>query len=114
VNDVSTTLCELHDQYAEKVNLAVAEDRGDIVQALSDEFASVVSPRHPNPRPMTPSRSLARSERRRHDGPDLLETLGACLVRAFVHDELIHSALPNAPVRHDPPRRRTLRRSWRG
>jgi hypothetical protein len=45
VNDVSATLCELHDQYAEKVNLAVSEDRDDIVQALTDEFASVLSAR---------------------------------------------------------------------
>jgi hypothetical protein len=115
VNDVSATLSELHDQYAEKINVAVSEDRDDIVEALTDEYASVLSTHQRNPRSRTSPRSLARpARRRRHDGPDLLETFGNCLVRAFVNDELVHSALPNAPVRPDPPRRRTLRRSWRG
>jgi hypothetical protein len=40
------------------------------------------------------------------------ETFGNYLVRSFVHDELVHSALPGAPVRPDPRRRRTLRRIW--
>jgi hypothetical protein len=115
VNDVSATLSELHDQYAEKINVAVSEDRGDIVEALTDEYASVLSEPQPNARSMTSPTSPARSaRRRRRDGTDLLETFGTCLVRAFVHDELVQSALPNAPVRPDPPRRRTLRRSWRG
>jgi len=42
-----------------------------------------------------------------------MEALGRYLVRNFVSDELVHSALPNAPVRPDPPRRRTLRQIWR-
>lgn len=42
MKDVSATLCELHDQYAEQVNLAVSEGRYDIVQALTDEFATVI------------------------------------------------------------------------
>jgi hypothetical protein len=42
-----------------------------------------------------------------------METLGTYLVRAFIHDELVHSATPGAPVRPDPPRRRALRRLWR-
>ena len=41
-----------------------------------------------------------------------METLAAYLVR-FISDGLVHSALPNAPVRPDPPRYRTLRRIWR-
>jgi hypothetical protein len=42
MNDVSATLRELHDQYVEQVNMAVSEDRPDIVQALTDEFATVL------------------------------------------------------------------------
>ena len=41
VNDCPPILCELHDQYAEQVNLAVSEGRYDIVQALSNEFTTV-------------------------------------------------------------------------
>jgi hypothetical protein len=41
-----------------------------------------------------------------------METLGTHLVRTFLRDELAHSALPSAPVRPDPPRRRRLRRLW--
>ena len=41
MKDVSATLCELHDQYAEQVNLAVSEGPDDIVQALTDRFATV-------------------------------------------------------------------------
>jgi hypothetical protein len=39
MKDVSATPGELHDQYVEQVNM---EDRPDIVQALTDEFATVL------------------------------------------------------------------------
>jgi len=42
MKDVSATPGELHDQYVEQVNMAVSEDRPDIVQALTDEFATVL------------------------------------------------------------------------
>jgi hypothetical protein len=38
IQDVATTLSELHDEYAEKVNLAVSEGGNDLIQALSDAF----------------------------------------------------------------------------
>jgi hypothetical protein len=38
MNVPTAQLQQLHDQYAEQVNLAVAEDRGDLVEALSAEF----------------------------------------------------------------------------
>jgi hypothetical protein len=38
MQDVATTLSELHDEYAEKVNLAVSEGGNDLIQALSDAF----------------------------------------------------------------------------
>jgi hypothetical protein len=36
--DLTTTLSELHDEYVENVNLAVAEGRDDLVAALSAQF----------------------------------------------------------------------------
>jgi hypothetical protein len=42
-----------------------------------------------------------------------MEALGTYLVRIFIHDELVRSATPSAPVRPDTPRRRTLRQRWR-
>jgi len=41
MHDVSTILRELHDEYAERVNLAISEGRDDLVQALSDEFTTL-------------------------------------------------------------------------
>jgi hypothetical protein len=38
MHDLTTTLKELHDEYVERVNLAIAEDRDDLVAALSAEF----------------------------------------------------------------------------
>jgi hypothetical protein len=38
MNQLTSQLRQLHDQYAELVNLAVAEDRDDLVEALSAEF----------------------------------------------------------------------------
>jgi hypothetical protein len=40
VNDTTLGVQELHDEYAEQVNLAVAEGRDDIITALSARFAS--------------------------------------------------------------------------
>jgi hypothetical protein len=42
-----------------------------------------------------------------------MEALDAYLVRLFINTEFVHSASPNAPVRPDPPRRRTLSRLLR-
>lgn len=36
--DLDARLSALHDLYVEKVNLAVAEDRWDLVRRLSDEY----------------------------------------------------------------------------
>jgi hypothetical protein len=38
MNQLTAQLQQLHDQYAEQVNLAVADDRGDLIEALSAEF----------------------------------------------------------------------------
>lgn len=43
MNDVTTMLQDLHDQYAEQVNLAVAEGRDDLVKALSEQFAATAT-----------------------------------------------------------------------
>jgi len=40
MRDIDTMLEDLHDEYAERVNLAVAEDRDDLVATLSAEFIS--------------------------------------------------------------------------
>ena len=40
MNDASRIMRELHDDYAEQVNLAVAEGRDDIIDALSARFAA--------------------------------------------------------------------------
>jgi uncharacterized membrane protein YoaK (UPF0700 family) len=48
MTDIATTdLRELHDDYAEQMNLAAAEDRDDIIQALSAQFAAVGVSRQP-------------------------------------------------------------------
>ena len=60
MNDVTTMLQDLHDHYAEQVNLAVAEGRDDLVEALSDQFTAtataalqqVVVPAILNPTPL--------------------------------------------------------------
>jgi hypothetical protein len=41
MDDVSKTLTELHAAYADKVNRAVAADRGDLAEELAAEFASI-------------------------------------------------------------------------
>jgi hypothetical protein len=38
MNQLTAHLQQLHDRYAEQVNLAIAEDRDDLVEALSAEF----------------------------------------------------------------------------
>jgi hypothetical protein len=38
MNQLTVQLQQLHDQYVEQVNLAVAEDRDDLVDALSAEY----------------------------------------------------------------------------
>ena len=38
MSQLASQLRQLNDRYAEKVNLAVAEDRDDLVQTLSAEF----------------------------------------------------------------------------
>src|SRR3954468_7143704 len=43
VQEPPPTLSELHDEYAESVNLAVAEGRDDLVEALSTEFATTAA-----------------------------------------------------------------------
>jgi hypothetical protein len=43
-----------------------------------------------------------------------MATFGTYLVCTFISEELVHTALPSAPVRPDPPRNRTLRRLWPG
>ena len=45
MNDLSTPASrELHEDYVEQVNLAVAEDRDDLVQALAAQFAATQPP----------------------------------------------------------------------
>ena len=43
MNELTATLSELHDEYAENVNLAVAEGRDDLVEALVAEFAATAT-----------------------------------------------------------------------
>ena len=43
MDERTTALSELHDEYAENVNLAVAEGRDDIVEALSAGFAATAT-----------------------------------------------------------------------
>jgi hypothetical protein len=43
MNELSTRLRQLHDHYAEQVNLAVAEDRDDLIEALSEEFTTAAT-----------------------------------------------------------------------
>ncbi len=43
MNDLTTMLRQLHDQYAEQVNLAVAEGRDDLVEALSAQFTATAT-----------------------------------------------------------------------
>ncbi len=43
MHDLTTTLRELHDEYVERVNLAIAEDRDDLVAALSAQFTETVT-----------------------------------------------------------------------
>jgi hypothetical protein len=43
MHELTTTLSQLHDEYAENVNLAVAEGRDDLVAALSAEFAATAT-----------------------------------------------------------------------
>jgi hypothetical protein len=41
VPDLPTTLRQLHDSYIERLNAAIAEDRNDLVDALTAEFTDV-------------------------------------------------------------------------
>jgi len=41
VRDLPTTLRQQHDSYIERLNIAIAEDRNDIVDALAAEFTDV-------------------------------------------------------------------------
>lgn len=41
MHDLPTTLRQLHDNYIEQVNIAIAEDRNDLVDALAAEFTEV-------------------------------------------------------------------------
>jgi hypothetical protein len=47
MNDASRNVRELHDDYAELVNLAVAEGRDDIINALIARFAAARAQRPP-------------------------------------------------------------------
>jgi hypothetical protein len=47
MSDAPQLMRELHDDYAEQVNLAVAEGRDDIIEALSARFAAACSQRTP-------------------------------------------------------------------
>ena len=39
--NLPTTLQQLHDSYIERVNIAIAEDRNDLVDALAAEYTDV-------------------------------------------------------------------------
>lgn len=41
MSDVSAILGSLHDEYVERINMAISEDRYDLARALSDEFTDV-------------------------------------------------------------------------
>jgi hypothetical protein len=41
VRDLPTTLRQQHDSYIERLNIAIAEDRNDLVDALAAEFTEV-------------------------------------------------------------------------
>jgi hypothetical protein len=56
MNDASRST-ELHDHYAEQVNLAVAEGRDDIIDTLTARFAAANAQRLPGRRRRRPSAS---------------------------------------------------------
>jgi hypothetical protein len=41
VKDTTSILGDLHETYAERINLAIEENRDDLVEALADEFTDV-------------------------------------------------------------------------
>jgi len=41
MSDVSAILRSLHDDYVERINVAISEDRYDLAQALSNEYTDV-------------------------------------------------------------------------
>ena len=43
MHNVTTTLRELHNEYVEQVNLAISEDRDDLVEALSAQFTQTAT-----------------------------------------------------------------------
>jgi len=43
MNDITTMIRELHDDYVEQVNLAIAEGRDDLVEALSAQFTQTAT-----------------------------------------------------------------------
>jgi hypothetical protein len=47
MNDTSGIMRELHDDYAEQVNLAVAEGRDDVIEVLAARFAAAREPSPP-------------------------------------------------------------------
>jgi hypothetical protein len=47
MNDALRSMRELHDEYAEQVNLAVAEGRDDLIDVLSARFAAARAARSP-------------------------------------------------------------------
>ena len=89
---------EFHD--TQKQHAAIAVGHADPTHALPPHRIADANPR------------TGTTERKTQMATLGTETFGNDLVRSFLSDELVHSALPGAPVRPDPPRRRTLRRIW--
>ena len=80
---------ELHEDYVEQVNLAVAEDRHDLVDALTARFAATSTTQSPdaNPAPLDRLRRRCRHEQRTRSRSLLalviLFTVVTGLVQAF-------------------------------
>jgi uncharacterized membrane protein YoaK (UPF0700 family) len=98
MTETHTGIRELHDDYSEQVNLAVAEGRDDLIATLSTRFAAARRTPQQNPAPpQAGERRAASSERTHGPLPVLLVglTVVTGLVDAFSYLSLGHVFVAN-------------------
>jgi uncharacterized membrane protein YoaK (UPF0700 family) len=97
MTETPTSIRELHDDYAEQVNLAVAEERDDLVDTLSTRFAATHGTRPHHSAAPGQGRGGVNSERAHGPLPVLLVglTIVTGLVDAFSYLSLGHVFVAN-------------------